>query len=274
MTKPLSNTVVAILWLLILVSCGTDKPVEMPDTAPARNPKPTTVQAKVRNWSVVRVFPHDSSAFTQGLIVRDGQFLESTGQYGQSSVRRVSIATGAVRKRIPLDASYFGEGLTELNGTVYVLTWQNQKGLKLDAGTLNVTATFTYAGEGWGLTTDGNKLYMSNGSDMIAVHREGTFAFERFITVTLNGSPLRNLNELEWIDGALWANVWQTDQIVRIDTSTGFVTDIVDLTTLYPQHVRGPYADVLNGIAYDAETKALYVTGKNWPTIFQIAITP
>lgn len=204
--------------------------------------------------------------------MRDGVIFESTGQYGQSSVRRVSIATGKVQRRVAMDPMVFGEGMTELNGILYVLTWQNQKGYKLDARTLETIGDFSYTGEGWGLTTDGTSLYMSNGSDMIAVYREGSFVFERFISVTINGSPLRNLNELEWIDGAIWANVWQTDQIVRIDPSTGAVTDIVDLAALYPAAKRGPFTDVLNGIAYDRASKAMYVTGKNWPLMYQIAI--
>lgn len=257
---------------LLLQACGTDRPIDTKDIPSSGEARPPAKQATVRAWSVVRTLPHDSMAFTQGLIVRNGVFLESTGQYGQSSVRRVAIATGAVQRRVAMDPMVFGEGMTELNGILYVLTWQNQKGFKLDATTLKTLGSFTYTGEGWGLTTDGTKLYMSNGTDMIAVYREGSFVFERFISVTLNGNPLRNLNELEWIDGAIWANVWQTDQIVRIDPSTGAVTDIVDLATLYPAAARGPFADVLNGIAYDSASKAIYVTGKNWPTMYQIAI--
>jgi glutamine cyclotransferase len=238
---------------------------------PRTTPPPTMAQRY--GFEIVKRIPHEVTAFTQGLTVHNGAFIESTGQYGMSSLRRVNMSTGAVLQSIGLGQQFFGEGSTVLNGKIYVITWLNQQGFIYDAETLKETGTFRYAGEGWGLATDRQVLYMSNGTNMIVVRDPGDLHIVGSISVTMDGSPLRDLNELEWIDGELWANVWRTDLLVRIDPKTGVVTGVVDLTGILPQSERSATTDVLNGIAYDAKTKTIYVTGKNWPWIYQIRIT-
>jgi glutamine cyclotransferase len=261
-----------IILCAILNACSTERtPTEEPGagTVPKTPPPPA---AAVQTYSVVKTFPHDPTAFTQGLIVHQGQFIESTGQLGQSTIRKVAIATGTVRSRTALENQYFGEGCTVLGGKAYMLTWLNQTAFIFDAATLRKTGEVRYAGEGWGLTNDGTHLIMSNGSNVLTYLDPASFRVIRSVPVTFNGSPLANLNELEWIEGEIWANVWQTDNIVRIDPGTGHVKAIIDLTGLLPADRRTEDTDVLNGIAYDAASKAVYVTGKNWPSVFQISV--
>ncbi len=236
---------------------------------PSSSPAPQPI---VQTYSVVKTLPHDVKAFTQGMVVHNGHFLESTGQLGQSSIRKVAISTGVVKDIDRMEDRFFGEGLTVLNGRAYVLTWLNQIAFVYDAATLRKTGQFSYAGEGWGLTNDGTHLIMSNGTNVLTYLDPASFRVVRSLPVTFNGSPLANLNELEWIDNEIWANVWQSDNIVRIDPQTGHVKAVIDLTGILPSEKRTPETDVLNGIAYDPSTKALYVTGKNWPNVFQIVV--
>lgn len=254
----------------MLLSCTTEKPAEQQVLPKA--PPPSTVGAVRQGYRVLQTLPHDRGAFTQGLVVHDGHFLESTGQYGFSSLRRVSIRNGVVKQKESVDARYFGEGIAVLQGRVYMLTWLNQKGFIYDAKTLKQVDEFSYSGEGWGLATDGNSLYMSNGTSTISVHAPAGFRHIRSIDVTLDGSPLGNLNELEWIRGEIWANVWQTEKIVRIDPSSGRVTAVIDMESILPETERTPSTDVMNGIAWDSVNNAIYVTGKHWPTIFKIDV--
>lgn len=228
----------------------------------------------VYGYEVIKTYPHDPSAFTQGLVIRDGVLLESTGK-DPASVRRVSLEDGRVLQSRMLAPQYFGEGLTELNGTVYTLTWQHGRGFMWSPDDLSPKGEFTYSGEGWGLTDDGQRLILSDGTDRLRFFDPQTMAETGFVRVTLTGRPLNRLNELEWIDGEVWANVWQTPFIVRINPDNGQVTGIIDLTDILPEGlVRNPLDDVLNGIAWDKENQRLYVTGKNWPHLFEIRLTP
>jgi glutamine cyclotransferase len=230
-------------------------------------------QVPVYGFEVVRTFPHDRRAFTQGLAFRDGELLESTGRY-PSTVRRVRLEDGAVLQRRELDDAYFGEGLTEINGRVVTLTWKNGKAFVWDADDLTLLEEHSYPGEGWGLTDDGVRLILSDGTPTLRFLDPETFVETGRVAVTFNGRPVSQINELEWIEGEIFANVWQTDFIIRIDPATGVVTGVIDLTELMPDR-RGldPTDAVLNGIAWDPQGRRLFVTGKNWPTLFEIRLT-
>lgn len=262
-----------LLAILVFFSaCTSDDPRPASDVRRPASGVQRPASVAQYGYEVVKKIPHDVTAFTQGLTVHDGVFIESTGQTGMSSVRRVDMKTGKVLKKTPLNPQIFGEGSTVFNNKIYVLTWLNQMGFVYDVQTLEQTQTFSYVGEGWGLTTDGTVMYMSNGTNMIAVRDPSDMHMLRSFTVTQEGSSVRELNELEWVDGEIWANVWRTEKIVRIDPASGMVTGVIDLSGILPDSERPVNADVLNGIAYDPSTKAIYVTGKNWPWIYHIRI--
>lgn len=226
---------------------------------------------------VAQSYPHDAQAFTQGLDLYDGTLFESTGQEGRSSVRHVELETGRVLRRADLPYPLFGEGITVLDGRVYQLTWKSQRGYVYDAATLAPVDSFTYTGEGWGLATDGTKLYMSDGTSSFRVVDPAGFRVERTVPVTEAGRPVYYLNELEWVDGELWANIWMTDWVARIDPATGEVTGWIDLSGLLTQEERTSptgqaLVDVTNGLAYDPATKRLLVTGKLWPRLFAVEV--
>lgn len=246
----------------------------LPAAAAAQAAAPSAqAEAPVYGFEVVRAWPHDRAAFTQGLIWHDGGLIESTGRY-PSTVRKVRLEDGAVLSRRILDTTYFGEGLTEVGGRVFSLTWRNGRGFIWDAADLSPRGEFAYDGEGWGLTDDGARLILSDGSDVLRFLDPATQAEIGQIPVTLNGRPVDRINELEWVDGEVFANIWQTDLIIRIDPATGKVTGVVDLTDLLPDRAgMNPHDDVLNGIAWDPDGRRLFVTGKNWPTIFEIRLT-
>jgi glutamine cyclotransferase len=219
----------------------------------------------------VAEYPHDPAAFTQGLLIEDGRLYEGTGQYGHSSIRRVDLATGEVQQSRPLSALFFGEGIAILGGKLYELTWRNQVGFIYDAKTFEPLGNFRYTGEGWGLTDDGTHLILSDGTPTIRFLDPHSFEVVRTIDVRLAGRPVSQLNELEYIDGEIWANIWHDDHIVRISPATGEVTALIDASAVYPQSERGT-EDVLNGIAYDPASKKIYVTGKDWPKLFEIEL--
>ncbi len=227
--------------------------------------------AAAAGFEIVAVYPHDPSAFTQGLAIEAGRLYEGTGQYGASTVRRVDLATGRPEKQRALNPRYFGEGIAILGGSLYQITWQNNVVVVYDLETFEVQRTMQYEGEGWGLAHDGRQLIMSDGSATIRFRDPQTFAVTREIEVRADGSPVPKLNELEYIDGEIWANIWYDDRIARISPATGEVLGFIDLSTLYPQSARGSEA-VLNGIAYDASAKRLFVTGKNWPQLYEIKV--
>lgn len=222
------------------------------------------------DFEVTARFPHDPAAYTQGLVWQDGQFYESTGRYGYSELRRVELATGRVLAARALPADRFGEGLALLGGRLYQLTWESGVAYVYDAATLAPLDSFRYEGQGWGLATDGRSLWMSDGSDSLRVLDPATFATRRTVKARLNGQPLVRINELEWVDGALLANVYETDKIVRIDPASGDVTRVYDLAGLYPD--RPPEVDVLNGIARAPAAGELLLTGKYWPTVYQVRL--
>jgi len=223
-------------------------------------------------YEVVRAFPHDRDAFTQGLQFINGFLYESTGLHGRSSIRRVALETGEVLQRRNLPAQYFGEGLVLVGQQLFQLTWRENTALVYDATTFNLTKSFTYRGEGWGLTYDGASLVMSDGTEQLRFLDPATFAERRRIRVTWpDGTLQRALNELEMVDGEVWANVFETDRVVRIDPQTGRILGVIDLTGLLPIADRIG-ANVLNGIAYDARGNRLFVTGKLWPRVFEVGI--
>jgi glutamine cyclotransferase len=224
-----------------------------------------------RTVNVVAAYPHDPNAFTQGLVVYAGKLLESTGQYGSSSLRRVDIQTGRVEQLLPLDATYFGEGIAVLNDRVYQLTWQNGIGFVHDARTFAAERTVRYTGEGWGLTTDGTHLILSDGTSALRFLDPQSFSVVRRLTVTDAEIPVVQINELELVEGEIWANIWHSDRIARIAPDTGEVVGWIDLSALYPSTER-PAEAVLNGIAYDPAEQRLFVTGKNWPQLFELEI--
>lgn len=242
---------------------------------PAAEPPALPPHPPVEIFEVVQTYPHDPGAFTQGLVYVDGRLFESTGRF-PSTVREVNLEDGAVIARAELDQAYFGEGLTEMDGRLYSITWRNEEGFVWDRDALTAPiASFTYEGEGWGLTDDGESLILSDGTPVIRFIDPDTFAVEREITVTFRGSPVARLNELEWVDGFILANLWTQDLIARIDPQTGVVVGVIDLTGLLPEDARNdPADDVLNGIAWDAEGRRLFVTGKNWPSLFEIRLIP
>jgi len=227
---------------------------------------------EVAGFKVVAAYPHDPAAFTQGLAIEAGRLYEGTGLYGASTVRRVNLTSGRAEKQRSLGERYFGEGIAILGGRLYQITWMNGAAVVYNLDTFEVERTMQYDGEGWGLTHDGKELIMSDGSATIRFRDPQTFAVTREIEVRDNGMPLAMLNELEYIDGEIWANIWYDDRIARISPADGKVLGFIDLSTLYPKSARGSEA-VLNGIAYDASAKRLFVTGKNWPQLYEIEVT-
>ncbi|MFT4246531.1 MAG: glutaminyl-peptide cyclotransferase [Pseudomonas sp.] len=230
----------------------------------------------VQGYSVVRSYPHDPSAYTEGLFYQDGHLYESTGEVGRSGVRKLDLDTGRVLQQTVLPPPYYGEGIVAWHGRLIQLTWRDQQGFVYDLATLRPSGRFAYPGEGWALTSDGDVLYMSDGSATIRRLAPASLAQIGAIQVTADGKPLRNLNELEWVNGEILANVWLTDRIARIDPASGRVVGWIDLSGLVPapDTLVDPNNDVLNGIAYDAEHDRLFVTGKRWPKLYEIRLLP
>jgi glutamine cyclotransferase len=228
----------------------------------------------VYGFVVKHTYPHDPQAFTQGLFFKDGQLYESTGQKGQSSLRKVDLKSGKVVQKKALADDFFGEGSTAVGDTIVNLTWQSNVGFVFDAKTFALKGRFNYKGEGWGLAGDGKHLYMSDGTAEIRILDPRTLDEQRRIRVTADGKPITQLNELEVVDGELYANVWGTDVIARIDPDSGNVVGWIDLTGLLPPEARGTTSPdaVLNGIAYEPKSHRLFVTGKLWPKLFEIEL--
>ena len=224
----------------------------------------------VHNIEVLNTFPHDPNAFTQGLAFHDGQLYEGTGRNGQSSLRLVDLESGELLKRHNLSARYFGEGITIRHDRIYQLTWRSHVGFVYDLATFNQERSFFIAGEGWGITHNEDALIISDGSSELRFLDPDSLQEMRRISVTLNGKSVEYLNELEFINGEVWANVWYQDVILRIDPENGSVKSIVDLTSLYQD--RDSREKVLNGIAWDEQGQRLFVTGKLWPNLFEIEV--
>jgi glutamine cyclotransferase len=222
---------------------------------------------------VVHTYPHDPQAFTEGLFYLDGYLYESTGLEQHSSIRKVKLETGEVLQKLDIPAQYFGEGIVNWHSRLLSLTWRSHIGFIFDLATFKQQGQFRYDGEGWALTQDGRQILMSDGTPQIRFINPQTLKETGLITVTLDGKPVRNVNELEWVKGEIYANVWQTDWILRIDPHDGRVVGLINLAGLLRSSDRIPgQTDVLNGIAYDAKGDRLFVTGKNWPKLFEIRL--
>ncbi|MEZ4615852.1 MAG: glutaminyl-peptide cyclotransferase [Caldilineaceae bacterium] len=271
----------------------TEQPVSVatPPTSPVATITPTSMQAGAApaaelaadppiwySYEVLAEFPHDANAFTQGLLFDEGNLYEGTGLYGESTVRRVELNTGTVEQEIAIPDEYFGEGITIVGDKIYQLTWREQTGFIYNKQTLEKTGEFTYPTEGWGLTYDGAHIIMSDGTDRLFFINPETMAIVAEQPVSMvdpadgQRKAIPRLNELEYARGEIFANVWQTDVIVRIDPSSGNVTGVIDLTGLLAAADRTSTTDVLNGIAYLPETDQLFVTGKKWPKLFEIRL--
>lgn len=226
------------------------------------------------SFSVVRAFPHDANAFTQGLAYHDGFLYESTGLDGRSSLRKVRLEDGEVIQHTNLSAEFFGEGITIVKGKVFQLTWKSEVGFVYDLGDFRLLRRFSYTGEGWGLGTNGREVFMSNGTSEIRVLDVRTLQERRRLRVHDGSSPVDQLNELEMVEGEIFANIWHSDRIARISPATGNVAGWIDLSGLLSPIYRRDSEAVLNGIAYDPVRKRLFVTGKLWPKVFEIRIVP
>lgn len=274
MTRATALTgVTAAVTLLACRANDAPRPADTVAAAP-NGPAPASTAGPVSYAAaVVRSLPHDPDAFTEGLFIQDGKLYESTGLEGKSDMREVDLATGTVKRRRALDSAYFGEGIAAVGGTLYQLTWKSGKAFTYDLATFAPRPkTFTYTGEGWGMTTDGTSLIMSNGSAQLTFRDPKTFAVTRTLDVHDGPSPVSQLNEVEWVKGEIYANVWQSKQLVRIDPATGAVTGWVDLSNLPEAADRTGKEDVLNGIAYDAAADKLYVTGKYYSRLYEVRL--
>lgn len=302
---------ILFVWLLItaalLTACATPEPTAVPTTSPiipTNTAVPTMApaypsgaytavvippviieaypapgegapNAPVYTYQIVNQYPHDPAAFTQGLVWFDGEFYEGTGLRGESSLRRVNPETGAVEQMISLSANYFGEGIVLWEDQIIQITWQEQTAFVYDRETFEQIGQFSYETEGWGITHDGRRLIMSDGSNTLFFRDPDTFAETGQVQVMDGSVPITRLNELEFIEGEVWANVWQTDHIARINPETGQVTGWLNLTGLRPPETLADSNAVLNGIAYDAENGRLFITGKLWPVLYEIeAVSP
>ncbi len=252
---------------LLLCLAGAQQPAQAPATPPADAPVPVLVA------SVVARYPHDATAFTEGFAWGDGTLYESTGLEGRSEVRRTTL-DGKVIARARIDPAQFGEGLALWRDQVVTLTWHDGIAHRWNARTLKAVGSGRYAGEGWGLTAQGDTLALSDGTPTVKFYDAKTFRETRRVTVTLRGRPLAQVNELEWVDGVLYANVWHQPALVRIDPASGRVTAIVDLTAIVAEVAAKDPEAVANGIAWDGKARRLFVTGKLWPTVFEIKLAP
>jgi len=232
----------------------------------------TNTKAPIYKIKVLNIYPHDPEAFTQGLFYRDGFLYESTGLVGKSTLSQIDLETGKIIKKIKLLDKYFGEGITYFNNKIYQLTWKNQKGFIYDFKTFKKTAEFNYEGEGWGITSDGKMLFMSDGTSKITCREPATFKIRKILKVHDGKQSIGNINELEFIDGEIWANIFMESILVRISPHTGEVLGWVDLRQLYNKIPQYYSVDVLNGIAFDKNNNRIFVTGKYWPYIFEIKI--
>ncbi|OYW12163.1 MAG: glutamine cyclotransferase, partial [Planctomycetales bacterium 12-60-4] len=213
-------------------------------------------------------------AFSQGLVVVDGQMYEGTGQYGQSTLRKVELTSGRVEQMIPLSREYFGEGITVLDDKLYQLTWKERLGIVYELATLKPLGSFRYSGEGWGLANDGRELILSDGSATLRFLNPKTFEVTKRLEVRSGRSRVDKLNELEFVNDEIWANIWYSDKIARISPKTGEVLGWIDASGLYPASQRRSREHVMNGIAYDASTQRVFLTGKMWPRLFEVEVLP
>lgn len=251
----------ASIAVILLTACSAINPV-----------LDTTHPVKYYVPNVLNVYPHDTTAFTQGLEIHDGQLYESTGQYGKSELRQLNGPNGAIKQQVAVGDRYFAEGLTRVGDVLIQLTWQTGVALVYDVNTFQQVGQFTYTGEGWGLCYDGANIWMSNGSAELTVRDARTFAEIRRVPVTLYGQPVTRLNELECANGTVYSNVWYSDEIMQIDKLTGRVIGVIDASGLLSEDERPSDGAVLNGIAYDSRTGHFFLTGKLWPKLFEVTL--
>jgi glutamine cyclotransferase len=229
-------------------------------------------EPKILNYKIINTYPHDINAYTQGFEFYNGLLLEGTGQYKESTLRKTDYKTGKITEQIKLEDKYFGEGITVLKDKIYQLTWKEKTGFIYDAKTFKLEKTFSFETEGWGITNDGEKLYMSDGSEKIYTLDPVTLKVIDFISVYTAGSKIESINEMEWINGKIWANVYQKDVIAVINPKTGAVENVINCAELKSKVTQHPEIDYFNGIAYNPSTKTYFVTGKNWDKTFEIKI--
>jgi len=256
--------------LITLIACNNNDTSNASLDVNNGIPAPTAI-----SYNIINTYPHDTSYYTEGLQVYKGHLYESTGNYGQSKLLKVDLKTGKPVKELALDPKYFGEGLTVLNDTIYQMTYKEKTGFVYDMN-FKLIRTFSYDTEGWGMTTNGKHLLMSDGSSNIYFRDPATFRTLNIISITNNNGPIANINELEWVDGVIYANIWNTNSIIRIDPSNGHVTGMMDFTGLLEKagHKGADYevGNVLNGIAYDSSKQTLLITGKLWPLVFEVKL--
>lgn len=229
-------------------------------------------EPQILNYKIVNTYPHDINAYTQGFEFYNEVLLEGTGQYKESTLRKTDYKTGKVTEQIKLDDKYFGEGITVLKDKIYQLTWKEKTGFVYDAKTFKLEKTFSFETEGWGITNDGEKLYMSDGTEKIYIINPETFKVEDFINVYTNGAKIEAVNEMEWINGRIWTNIYQKDAIAVINPKTGAVENVINCSELRSKVTQHPELDAFNGIAFNPITKTYFVTGKNWDKTFEIKI--
>jgi glutaminyl-peptide cyclotransferase len=273
-----------ILILVVLIALLAINALYHPHSPAAPEPEPSAAEAAAAPVSdpnpperlkveIVSVRPHDPEAFTQGLLLQGGSLYESAGNYGKSSLREVDPKTGVVQRKVAVPPEYFAEGLTLVDDRLIQITWKEETALVYDRADFKPVGKFRYDGEGWGLCWDGTRIVMSDGSDRLTFRDPKTFATLSTLNVTRDGKPVPELNELECVDGLVYANVWQTDDILRIDPKDGRVTAVIDASGLLTPEERGK-ADVLNGIAWDPVAKTFLITGKLWPKMFEVRFVP
>lgn len=273
--RSFSATVTGIVPLMALLLCATAAACSGDKPSSDANAMPAIARTPTYAFDVVRSYPHDVTAYTEGLLFHEGRLFESTGNYGKSDIREVELETGRViRKRdlTGVDSVHFGEGIIIVDDRLIQLTWKSETAFVYDWKTFERKGEFKYQGEGWALTTDSTSIIMSNGSSALVYRDPKTFAVTRSFTVTDHDVPVGKLNELEWVKGEIWANVWESDQIARIDPTNGHVVGWIDLTGILGSADRRGNEDVLNGIAYNAATDRLFVTGKYWSKVFEIKL--
>ena len=261
---------ILLLPLAVLFACGGR--ASSSAVAASEVAQPAIITPKKYNYIIRNTYPHQRSSYTQGLFWYDGSLWESVGEYGHSKMMRVELESGRAMKSVSLPKREFGEGAVLLDSTIYQITWREGVAHVYDVPSLKERTTLRYSGEGWGIATDGKWLYMSDGTDKIYKLDPATFKRVATIAVTFNGQSLGMINEMEWIDGKLWANVYLTESIVVIDPATGQIEGVLDLTGLLSEAEMEPTTDVLNGIAYDEATGRIFITGKKWPKLFEIEV--
>ena len=270
-------------WLLatlvILLAACSDNKNHGDDSSPASSPVSTVAPPQNISYSVVNIYPHDTSAFTQGLVYHNSQIYEGTGQYRESRLRKIEYASGKIKQEISLDTSLFGEGITRVNETLYQLTWKEHSVLVYRAKDFKLLRKLNWSREGWGITNDGSNLIVSDGTDKLYYVRPFDFSVTKVLSVFDNLGPVNNLNELEYIDGFIYANRWETDYVLKIEPASGRVAGLLDFTDALKKYANIDYDErteeegaVLNGIAWDSLGHRMFITGKLWPKILEIKL--